>query len=158
MQSAWILCRLPLQLLGEPLSRLNACNTTDGWRLFDHRWVPRMETKVLKPHHWRKSWQVHLHVCLAYVARPVSDCLLLPAAGQQQVPSLLAAVAVPWLQWFALGRRHVDLVLSDTAVDASFRAHCRTMFEQDRGAERECYSGGLPIGPCVPALMWQVPA
>lgn len=48
------------QLVSERLSRINACNTTRGWRLFDHRWVDRMATKRLKKHHWRKSWQVSL--------------------------------------------------------------------------------------------------
>jgi hypothetical protein len=47
-----------LQLQGESLSRLNACNTTVGWRRFDHRWVARMEGRELREHHWRKSWQV----------------------------------------------------------------------------------------------------
>jgi hypothetical protein len=46
------------QLIGERLSRINACNTTAGWRLFDHRWVDRMASDVLQAHHWRKSWQV----------------------------------------------------------------------------------------------------
>ncbi|PRW32548.1 Transcription initiation factor TFIID subunit 13 [Chlorella sorokiniana] len=45
------------QLVSERLSRINACNTTRGWRLFEHRWVDRMATHRLKEHHWRKSWQ-----------------------------------------------------------------------------------------------------
>ena len=46
-----------LQLLGEPLSRINACNTTRGWKLAEHRWVARMAGPRLRKHHWRKSWQ-----------------------------------------------------------------------------------------------------
>ena len=64
------------------------------------------------------------------------------------------------LQWFALSAAHVDLVLADTEVDASLRAHCRTMWEPQRGEERECYSGGPgwlrgwagSAGPGEPAL------
>lgn len=48
----------------------------------------------------------------------------------------------PRLQWFALTREHVELILRDTEVDGALRAHCRTMWEPERKDERECYSGG----------------
>ncbi len=53
-----VVCFAMPQLVHERLSRINACNTTRGWRLFEHRWVDRMATPRLKKHHWRKSWQV----------------------------------------------------------------------------------------------------
>lgn len=52
----------------------------------------------------------------------------------------------PLPQWFALTREHVELILADTEVDGALRAHCRTMWEPERGEERECYSGGLSRG------------
>lgn len=61
--------------------------------------------------------------------------------------------SVPCCQWFALARSHVDLVLADTAVDAAFRAHCRTMFEPERKKERECYRCALPA--CISTSLHQ---
>eukprot|EP00887_Chlorella_sp_A99_P000994 scaffold5.g994.t1 len=46
------------QLMSEERSRINACNTTEGWGTDDwYRWVDRMERPFLKKWHWRKSWQ-----------------------------------------------------------------------------------------------------
>lgn len=46
------------------------------------------------------------------------------------------------LQWFVLNRAHAELVLADRQVERVFQEHCRTTWEEDRGQERVCYSGG----------------
>lgn len=45
------------QLMSEHRSRINACNTTQGWDLDFYRWVDRMQTTFLKKPLWRKSSQ-----------------------------------------------------------------------------------------------------
>jgi hypothetical protein len=43
--------------MGEHRSRLNACNTTQGFDLDFYRWVDRMRTPFLDKPLWRKSSQ-----------------------------------------------------------------------------------------------------
>ena len=44
--------------MGEQRSRINACNSTEGWDLNTNRWREAMATPFLHKGLWRKSWQV----------------------------------------------------------------------------------------------------
>jgi hypothetical protein len=69
-----------LQLMSEHRSRLNACNTTEGWDLDYYRWVDRMQTRFLTRDHWRKSSQVGCAWCGHAAAKRWRRAWHIPAA------------------------------------------------------------------------------
>lgn len=152
----------PLQLMSEHRSRLNACNTTEGWSLDFYR-VDRASGPFLPRHLWRKSSQVRRGGWDggggAWAEGPLLGCLHLPHfrplgrvplgaqhTAQRRPPwrpttvhcpappqAAAAPLPAPAPQWFVLNRKHAELVLADRAVERLFQLNCYTSLERADG-------------------------